>query len=121
MVDGRRTAAFLRDGINALNMNMNRFRFALASLTLLLLLASLVLSGPALAAFSGRNGRIAWAVLNAGGGGGGGFASLTSYPADLSGHGMQIGYCSEDDSGNVCGAWQNVTYSPDTPATRTPS
>ncbi len=25
---------------------------------------------------------------------------------------MQIGYCSQD-AGNVCGDWQNVTYSPD--------
>jgi Tol biopolymer transport system component len=64
------------------------------------------------ATFSGRNGRIAWAVSNAGGGGGGGFASLTTYPAHAS-QGKQIGYCPEDNDGNVCSNWQNVTYSPD--------
>lgn len=84
----------------------------MTSVALLVLPVSLVLSGPARATFSGRNGRIAWAVFNAGGGGGGGFASLTSYPAHLSDHGMQIGYCSEDNVGNVCGDWQNVTYAP---------
>ena len=92
---------------------MSRFRFAPALLPLLFLLASLVLPGSALATFSGRNGRIVWTVLNAGGGGGGGFASLIGYPADLSGHRTPLGYCSEDNSGNVCGEWQNVTYSPD--------
>ena len=69
-------------------------------------------AGPASATFSGRNGRIVWAVFNAGGGGGGGFASLTTYPARSS-HGKQIGYCPEDDNGNVCSNWQNVAFSPD--------
>ena len=92
---------------------MNRLRFASASLALLLLLASLALAGTASATFSGRNGRIAWAVYNPGGGGGGGFASLTTYPAHPTSHGKQIGYCPEDSEGNVCGNWQNVTYSPD--------
>jgi Tol biopolymer transport system component len=91
---------------------MNRLRFALASLALLVLPASLVLAGPASATYRGRNGRIAWALFNAGGGGGGGFASLTTYPAHPS-HGKQIGYCPEDNNGNVCRDWQNVTYSPD--------
>ena len=91
---------------------MNRLRFALASLALLVLLGSLVLSGPASATFSGGNGRIAWGLFNAGGGGGGGFASLTTYPADRS-RGKRIGYCPEDNDGNVCSNWQNVSYSPD--------
>jgi Tol biopolymer transport system component len=72
----------------------------------------LVLAGPASATYGGGNGRIAWGVFNAGGGGGGGFASLTTYPAHPS-HGKQIGYCPEDNNGNVCNNWQNVTYSPD--------
>ncbi len=93
-------------------MNPNRLRFVMASLTLLVLLGSLVLAGPASATFGGRNGRIAWGLWNAGGGGGGGFASLTTYPAHPS-HGDQIGYCSEDNDGNVCSNWQNVGYSPD--------
>ena len=91
---------------------MNRLRIALASLALLVLPGSLMLASPASATFSGRNGRIAWAVFNPGGGGGGGFASLTTYPARPS-HGTQIGYCPEDNDGNVCRNWQNVTYSPD--------
>lgn len=91
---------------------VNRFRFAVASLALLVLPGSVVLAGPASATFSGRNGRIAWGLFNAGGGGGGGFASLTTYPSHP-GHGKQIGYCPEDNNGNVCGDWQNVTYSPD--------
>jgi Tol biopolymer transport system component len=91
---------------------MKRLRFALASLALLVVPGSLVLAGPASATFSGRNGRIAWAVFNAGGGGGGGFAWLTRFPAQPS-HGKQIGYCPEDNDGNVCRNWQNVTYSPD--------
>jgi Tol biopolymer transport system component len=90
---------------------MSRLRFALVSPTLLALAGSLVLVGPASATFSGRDGRIAWAVFNAGGGGGGGFASLTTYPAHP-GQGKQIGYRPEDNDGNVCGNWQNVTYSP---------
>ncbi len=91
---------------------MNRLRYALASLALVFLSGFLVLAGPASATFSGRNGRIAWALFNAGGGGGGGFASLTAYPAHPS-HGKQIGYCAEDNEGNVCSNWGNVTYSPD--------
>ena len=51
-------------------------------------------------------------MFNAGGGGGGGFASLNTYPAHPS-HGKRIGYCPEDNDGNVCSNWQNVTYSPD--------
>ena len=91
---------------------MNRLRVALASLALLVLPGFFVLAGPASATFIGRNGRMAWAVFNAGGGGGGGFASLTTYPAHPS-HGKQIGDCPEDNEGNVCSSWQNVTYSPD--------
>ena len=72
----------------------------------------MVFAGPALATFGGRDGRIAWAVFNAGGGGGGGFASLTTYPAQTS-NGQRIAYCPEDNDGNVCRNWQNVTYSPD--------
>jgi Tol biopolymer transport system component len=91
---------------------MRRLRFVLASLALLVLPGSLALADPASATFSGRNGRIAWGIFNAGGGGGGGFASLTTYPARRS-HGRQIGYCPEDNEGNVCSNWGNVTYSPD--------
>jgi len=91
---------------------MRRLRLALALLALLALAGSLVFAGPASATFSGRNGRIAWAVFNAGGGGGGGFASLTTYPAHPS-HGKMIGYCPEDNDGNVCRNWRNVTYSRD--------
>jgi Tol biopolymer transport system component len=91
---------------------MNRLRFTLASPALLALLGSLVLAAPVWATFGGRNGRIAWAVFNAGGGGGGGFASLSTYPAHRS-DGKTIGACLEDNEGNVCRKWQNVTYSPD--------
>jgi hypothetical protein len=91
---------------------MNGLRLALASLALFVLPGSLVLAGPVSATLSGRNGRIAWAVFNAGGGGGGGFASLTTYPAHPS-QGNQIGYCPEDNEGNVCRDWENVAYSPD--------
>lgn len=88
-----------------------KLRFA-ASAAPLILAGSLVLVGPASATFRGRNGRIAWALYNAGGGGGGGFASLTTYAARPS-RGKQIGYCAEDSNGNVCSSWGNVTYSPD--------
>jgi Tol biopolymer transport system component len=91
---------------------MSRRRFGLASLALVALLGALVLAGPASATFRGRNGRIAWGLWNAGGGGGGGFASLTTYPAHAS-QGKRIGYCPEDNQGNVCNDWQNVTFSPD--------
>jgi Tol biopolymer transport system component len=91
---------------------MNRLRFALAWLAPLVLAGSLLLVGPASATFGGRNGRIAWAVFNAGGGGGGGFASLTTYAARPS-QGRQIGHCTEDNNGNVCSNWLNVTYAPD--------
>ncbi|HEY2160295.1 MAG TPA: hypothetical protein VGH24_03240 [Solirubrobacteraceae bacterium] len=91
---------------------MSRLRFARISLAVPVLLGSLLVAGPASATFSGRNGRIAWGLWNAGGGGGGGFASLTTFPAHPR-HGRQIGYCPEDNDGNVCDTWQNVTYSPD--------
>jgi Tol biopolymer transport system component len=70
------------------------------------------LPGSATATFRGRNGRIAWSVFNAGGGGGGGYASLTTY--NTTGRApRQLGYCAEDEMGNVCESWQNVAYSPD--------
>jgi Tol biopolymer transport system component len=90
---------------------MSRYRFALASL-MLVLSGFLIAADSAGATFAGRNGRIAWSVFNAGGGGGGGFASLASYPARLS-NGNPIASCLEDNEGNVCNNWQNVSYSPD--------
>ena len=91
---------------------MKRLRFAVAWLALTVIPGFLVLAGPASATFSGHNGPIAWGLFNAGGGGGGGFASLTTYRAHPS-QGMQIGYCPQDNNGDVCSDWQNVTYSPD--------
>lgn len=67
---------------------------------------------PAGATYHGRNGRIAWAEWNPGGGGGGGFASLTTYNS-RGRAARQLGYCPEDDTGNVCSNWYDVTYSPD--------
>jgi Tol biopolymer transport system component len=83
-----------------------------ATVVLLALASTALLAGPAAATFKGHDGRIAWAVWNAGGGGGGGFASLTTY--NTRGRAArQLGYCPEDDSGNVCSNWYDVTYSPD--------
>lgn len=79
---------------------------------LMIFALGLLLPASASATFPGRNGRIAWAVWNAGGGGGGGFASLTSFPL-AGGHGKQLGYCPEDDNGNVCQNWYDVAYSAD--------
>jgi Tol biopolymer transport system component len=81
-------------------------------LALFTALAVAALAGPADATFKGHNGRIAWALWNAGGGGGGGYGSLTSYTASGGSH-RELGYCPEDDSGNVCTNWYNVAYSPD--------
>jgi Tol biopolymer transport system component len=84
-----------------------------AVLTALIAVAATALAAsPASATFKGHNGRIAWAVWNAGGGGGGGFASLTTYNSS-SGAKRQLGNCPEDNSGNVCSNWYDVTYSPD--------
>jgi Tol biopolymer transport system component len=91
---------------------MDRLRPAPAWSALLVLLGSFLFAGPASATFGGGNGRIAWAVFNAGGGGGGGFASLSTYPAHP-GNGKPIASCQEDNEGNVCRDWQNVTYAPD--------
>ena len=66
----------------------------------------------ATATFKGRNGRIAWAIYNAGGGGGGGYASLSTYSASGRAR-RQLEYCPEDDMGNVGESWQDVSYSPD--------
>ena len=79
---------------------------------LLALVAAATLTDPAAATFKGHNGRIAWAVWNAGGGGGGGFASLTTYSSGGGAH-RQLGHCAEDNGGNVCQNWYDVTYSPD--------
>jgi Tol biopolymer transport system component len=81
-------------------------------LALLSVLALATLAGPAGATFKGHNGRIAWALWNAGGGGGGGYASLTTYTASGGAH-RGLGYCPEDDNGNVCSNWYDVAYSPD--------
>jgi hypothetical protein len=83
----------------------------LLRISLLALAALTIPVGTAGASFSGRNGRIAWAVYNAGGGGGGGYASLTSSNS-TGGSRSQLGYCPEDDSGYVCTTWENVSYSP---------
>jgi dipeptidyl aminopeptidase/acylaminoacyl peptidase len=82
----------------------------LGGLSALLLCSLLVQSAGA--TFRGHNGRIAWSVFSAGGGGGGGFQWLKT----LSGSGgnrRMPGYCAEDEMGNLCGKWENITYSPD--------
>jgi Tol biopolymer transport system component len=78
----------------------------------LALVAATTLTDPAAATFTGHNGRIAWAVWNAGGGGGGGYASLTTYSSGGGAH-RQLGHCAEDNNGTVCQNWYDVTYSPD--------
>jgi Tol biopolymer transport system component len=82
------------------------------AILVLALLSAAIAASPASATFRGRNGRIAWALWNAGGGGGGGYASLGTYNG-RGRAGRSLGYCPEDDSGNVCTNWYDVTYSPD--------
>ena len=91
---------------------VHRPQLRIPGLTLLALVVGAVLAGPALATFKGHNGRIAWAVWNAGGGGGGGYAWLATYNRRGRGR-RQLGYCPEDNNGSVCQNWYDVTYSPD--------
>lgn len=91
---------------------VHRPQLRIPGLTLLALVVGALGAGPALATFKGHNGRIAWAVWNAGGGGGGGYAWLATYNSRGRAH-RQLDYCPEDNNGSVCQNWYDVTYSPD--------
>jgi hypothetical protein len=58
---------------------VHRAELKLRGLTLLVMVVGALGAGPALATLRGHDGRIAWAVWNAGGGGGGGYAWLATY------------------------------------------